>query len=165
MPDALMPDITALLHTRNDSRHLGRALETLRPCDEILVIDHASSDGTQLLARQYGAVVRSAAPSAPPATYLALARHDWVLCLLPYESLTEALEASLFEWKLRTREQVANINACSFPVREETASGWTDAAPVIRLVPRTWTAWEGKLPASDGPATLLEGNLLRFRIR
>ena len=31
-----MPPITALLHTKNDSLGLGRALETLLPCSEIL---------------------------------------------------------------------------------------------------------------------------------
>jgi glycosyltransferase involved in cell wall biosynthesis len=158
-----MPAITALLHTRNDSRHLGRALESLRPCDEILVIDHGSLDNTPLLARQYGAVVHSATASASPATYLGLAHHPWVLCLLPCESLTEALEASLFEWKLGTDEHTAQSTAYCFQVREETANGWIDAAPVIRLIPKTWTAWQGTLPVSDQTGTLLEGHLLRFR--
>jgi glycosyltransferase involved in cell wall biosynthesis len=158
-----MPPITALLHTLNDSLHLGRALESLRPCDEILVIDHGSADDTPLLARQYGAVVHSAMPSALPVKYLGLARHPWVLCLLPSESLTEALEASLFEWKLGTEEHTARSMAYSFNVREETANGWIDAEPVIRLIPKTWTAWEGTLPVSDQAGTLLEGHLLRFR--
>ena len=157
-----MPQITALLHTRNDSRQLGRTLETLRPCSEIVVIDHDSTDRTRFMARQYGAVVRSATPSASPTAYLALARHDWILCLFPNESLSESLEASLFEWKLRSCEQVRNFLACSCSVREETANGWIDTAPVIRLVPKIWTAWEDTLPASDQPSALLEGHLLRF---
>jgi hypothetical protein len=33
-----MPKITALLHTHNDALRLGRALDSLRPCDEVLVI-------------------------------------------------------------------------------------------------------------------------------
>ncbi len=54
-----MPPITAFLHTHNDARHLGRALESLRPCDEILIIDHGSTDSTLRVAREYGAAIRN----------------------------------------------------------------------------------------------------------
>ena len=32
-----MPKFTALLRTHNDALRLGRALQSLRPCDEVLV--------------------------------------------------------------------------------------------------------------------------------
>jgi glycosyltransferase involved in cell wall biosynthesis len=37
-----MPQLTALIHTHNDELRLGRALESLRPCDELLIFDHGS---------------------------------------------------------------------------------------------------------------------------
>lgn len=158
-----MPPITALLHTCDDFLRLGRTLETLWACDEILVIDHGSADGSAVLARQYGANVRSAVAHTLPAAYLAMARYSWVLCLLPCESLTENLEASLLEWKLCPEENLAGVAACSFLVREETSDGWIDAGLAIRLVPRNWSDWQGMLPASRGPSRQLEGYLLRFR--
>ena len=98
---AAMPKITAILHACNDAQRIGRALESLRAFDEILVIDYASTDDTQSIARHYGATVRQAVPGVNQGMYAADARHDWVFCLLPNESVSESLEASLFEWKDR----------------------------------------------------------------
>jgi len=39
-----MPKISALLHTHNDALRLGRAPESLRPCDEVLAIEDCSED-------------------------------------------------------------------------------------------------------------------------
>jgi glycosyltransferase involved in cell wall biosynthesis len=158
-----MPPITAILHTRNDAARLGRALETLLPCDEIVVVDHGSTDTTLQVAREYGANIRSASPNQSPATHLASARYDWALCLLPSESLTEALEASLFEWKLYEARDVASVPACSAFLREETAQGWREGRPSTRLVPRGWSRWEGDLPRETSASMLLQGDLLRFR--
>ena len=94
-----MPKITALIHTRNDALRLGRALESLRPCDEVLVVDDASDDDTVKVAHQYGAYVKTAIPGVTPGAYAMDASYDWVLCIEPNEALSEGLEASLIEWK------------------------------------------------------------------
>jgi len=159
-----MPRITALLHTCNDFLRLGRALETLHPCDEILVVDHGSTDGTSALARDYGATVVKARTADLPAAYPRMAHSPWLLCLLPCETLSEALEASLFEWKLRPLDNTLAPTAWSVAVREETADGWAEAGAVTRFVPRNWAGWEGTLPTSRGSARLLDGYLLRFRM-
>lgn len=157
-----MPPITALLHTRNDAFRLGRALETLRPCDEILVVDHGSHDATLRIAREYGArLIAARDDSTPPGHYLQLARHSWVLCLEPRESLTESLEASLFEWESESSGRSAP--AFSAFLREETAAGWLEhPTPHTRLVPQLWDRWEGSLPAHEPSSMVLEGELLRF---
>jgi glycosyltransferase involved in cell wall biosynthesis len=154
-----MPAITALLHTRNDSLRLGRALESLRPCDEIVIVDHGSRDSTSLVAREYGARILAGGES--PAHYLQRSRHDWILCLEPCETLTEGLEASLYEWKSETIDQIGA--GFSVFLREETPGGWLVLpSPQTRLVPRTWNQWNGHLPANLASAVTLEGELLRF---
>jgi hypothetical protein len=156
-----MVSITALLHTENDALRLGRALETLYACDDILIVDHGSRDATVQLAHQYGAKVVSARPGAAPVDYLQPATAGWILCLDPHESLTEKLAASLFEWK----SEVIQADAPAFSVflREETAEGWLDVpAPETRLVPITWKSWKGRFPAREPAAVTLEGELLRF---
>jgi glycosyltransferase involved in cell wall biosynthesis len=158
-----MPPITAILHTLNDVSRLGRALETLHACDEILVVDHGSTDATLHLARQHGARIAIAAPQDNPTKHISSGRHDWVLCLMPSESLSEGLSASLFEWKLYESEDVRNIPACSVFVREETEQGWIEQPPSTRLIPREWNQWDGTLPAHDQRSMLLQGDLLRFR--
>jgi glycosyltransferase involved in cell wall biosynthesis len=161
-----MPSFTALLHTHNDALRLGRALETLYPCDEILVVDHSSSDATVPVAREYGAHVIAAAVQGKDesiaATYVQMARYDWILCLDPREALTEGLAASLFDWKLEEHQQAAGATFSIF-VREEGTDGWRDLAlPQTRLVPRSWNLWQGYLPADNPAASPLEGSLLRF---
>ena len=51
------PRLSAFLITRNEKKNLGECLETLRFCDEVVVVDYASNDGTPELARKWGARV------------------------------------------------------------------------------------------------------------
>ncbi|MGA9713164.1 MAG: hypothetical protein WBR31_15340 [Candidatus Sulfotelmatobacter sp.] len=162
-----MPPITALLHTKNDALRLGRALEMLLPCSEIVVVDHHSADATLRVAREYGARIVTADAHSTADHYLDLARCDWILCLDPAESISEGLQASLFEWSaLPTRPDLggaANGSAFSVFVRQQTSDGWLRLpAPETRLSPRGWTRWEGRLPAHEPSAVALEGELLRF---
>jgi glycosyltransferase involved in cell wall biosynthesis len=157
-----MPPITALLHTENDALRVGRALETLYPCDEIVVVDHASGDSTVQIAREYGARVVSAEAGSSPDRYLRFVRAGWVLCLDPHESLTESLAASLFEWKSSSHDASVGPAFAVF-LREETAQGWIEIpAAQTRLVPQTWNRWNGNFPAYEPFALALEGELLRF---
>src|SRR5258707_15702492 len=93
-----MPQITGLLHTANDALRLGRALATLLPCSEILIVDHHSSDATLRIARQYGARIVSADCDTASADYLDLARHDWIFCMEAGGSLTRGPSANPFGW-------------------------------------------------------------------
>jgi len=164
-----MASITALLHTENDALRLGRALETLYACDDILVVDHGSRDATVRVAREYGASVVEATPGASPRDYLLSANlrsasPGWILCLDPRESLTEKLAASLFEWKSESfHAQAPAAPAFSVFLRDETAEGWVEV-PVAqtRLVPQGWNSWKGRFPADEPSALALEGELLRF---
>ncbi|MGP0019505.1 MAG: hypothetical protein ACLPHP_13115 [Candidatus Sulfotelmatobacter sp.] len=170
-----MASITALLHTENDALRLGRALETLYACDDILIVDHGSRDATARIAREYGARVLDAMTEASPGGYLRTAAahsgrsrqspsHGWILCLDPRESLTEKLAASLFEWKSESfHTQASAPPAFSVFLREETAQGWLQVPTAqTRLVPETWNVWNGSFPGHSSSALALEGELLRF---
>jgi hypothetical protein len=157
-----MSRITAVLHTENDALRLGRCLETLYPCDEILIVDHGSGDGTTLVAHEYGAKVVAAKPGRPPQHYLQAVPPEWILCLDPRESLTESLAASLYEWK-SVQQAGASAPAFSVFLREETAEGWVEIpAAQTRLVPQNWNRWDRVLPIHEPAAIALEGEILRF---
>ncbi len=156
-----MPKISALIHTHNDARRIGKTLDSLRPCDEVLVIDHASEDGTADVAHEHGATVKSAIVGVEPGAYAIDTRHQWVLCLLPGETLSEALEAALFEWK--DTEPDEHVPGVSFSVREQSDKGWETHAPEMRLVNRDHVNWTGKLPPNATRADKLDGDLLRPR--
>jgi glycosyltransferase involved in cell wall biosynthesis len=152
--------LTALVHTHNDSLRLGRCLETVYSCDEIVIVDHGSTDRTLQVAREYGARIVTGKSEEPRDEFPDLGR-EWILCLDPRESLTENLAASLFEWKLASFEFKA-VPFC-VSIREETPHGWSlNAAAQTRLVPTGWQRWEGHLPANEPEARILEGELLRF---
>jgi hypothetical protein len=162
-----MPPITALLHTKNDALRLGRALEMLLPCSEIVIVDHHSADSTLRIACEYGARIVAADDRSAANHYLDLVRHDWILCLEPTESISEGLQASLFEWSVLPIQLgpsgTASESAFSVFVRHPTGEGWQQLpAPETRLIPRGWTRWQGRLPAHDPSATPLQGELLRF---
>jgi hypothetical protein len=162
-----MPPITALLHTMNDALRVGRTLEMILPCAEILIVDHRSVDSTRRIACEYGARIVTADRNATANHYLDLARHDWILCMEPGESITEGLQASLFEWSaLPSHGAGGNLTggaAFSVSVREQTGEEWRELpAPETRLIPRSWALWQGRLPAHEPSAVALEGAVLRF---
>jgi glycosyltransferase involved in cell wall biosynthesis len=160
-----MPPITALLHTLNDALRLGRTLETLLPCAEILIVDHHSTDASRRVAHAYGARIVSADGHVSSNHYLDLARHDWIFCIEPGESITESLQASLFEWTaLPSPGGVIGVatSAFSVSVRKQSSDRWELSAPETRLIPRSWTLWQGRLPAHEPSAIALDGTLLRF---
>jgi glycosyltransferase involved in cell wall biosynthesis len=162
-----MPPITALLHTMNDGLRLGRALETLLPCAEILIVDHHSTDATLRIALSYGARIVAADGDAAVTDYLGLARCDWIFCIEPGESMTEGLQTSLFEWTALPNygdgNDAAVGRAFSVRVRQQIGKKWLDLSlPETRLIPRTWNRWRGRLPAPQAYSVPLEGELLRF---
>jgi glycosyltransferase involved in cell wall biosynthesis len=162
-----MPPITALLHTKNDARRLGRALETLLPCAEILIVDHHSTDATLRIARSYGARIVAADAGAAVTHYLDLARCDWIFCIEPGESITEGLQTSLFEWVALPSYDHGNSapvsRAFSVCVRQQIQEKWLDLSALeTRLIPRIWNRWRGRVPASEPSSIPLEGELLRF---
>ncbi len=158
-----MPPITALLHTSNDALRLGRALETLLPCAELLIVDHGSTDATRRVARAYGARVLAADDRTTPKHCLERATSDWIFCLDPSESVTERLQATLFEWSSLPAGSIAGDAAFSFSVREQVNHNWRELAEFqTRLVPRRWSLWNGLLPANGRSSTTLEGSLLRI---
>jgi hypothetical protein len=159
---SLMLSITAVLHTENDAMRVGRALETLYPCDDIFIVDHGSRDGTVQIAREYGAQVMAANAGDSPEHLLRLAPPGWILCLDPHESLTESLAASLYEWKSLSTH-ASDSPAFAVFLREETAEGWIEVpSPQTRLVPPSWNRWNGRFPVHEPSALALEGELLRF---
>ena len=96
--------ISATIITYNEERNLPRALESLRCADEIVVVDSGSTDRTVELAQKLGArVIDSAWPGYAKQKNFAAeqATYDWILSLDADESLSEALEAEIWQWKKR----------------------------------------------------------------
>lgn len=157
-----MTGITAILQTFNDELRIGRAVESLRCCDEVLVIDHGSWDETCKIAKHFGAKVTDATGEVTGwRRYLHHTRYEWILNVEPAESVSESLEASVWEWKLGKHQE-----RCGFGLvtSEETPHGWVLHPAELRLVHRERDTWQGAKPNPELSPHIFEGHLLRLRI-
>lgn len=162
--------ISATIIALNEERNIARAIESLRCCDEILVVDSGSTDRTCQIAQQHGARVIEAhwLGYAAQKNYAAgLARHDWILSIDADEALSEGLEAEI--WRLKKSTPAADAyefaRLAQYLGRWILHSGWYPDRKV-RLYRRDKAQWEGEFVHESvrvsGSVGRLEGNLLHF---
>jgi glycosyltransferase involved in cell wall biosynthesis len=90
--------LSAVVITLNCARQLEACLASLAFCEEILVVDSGSTDGTVELARSRGArVIHQEWLGFGPQKQFAVcqARHDWVLCIDSDERISPQLRARI----------------------------------------------------------------------
>jgi glycosyltransferase involved in cell wall biosynthesis len=151
--------ISALIHTYNNERTLGRTLESLHAVDEIVVVDHQSTDKTVKVAKQYGSRVIKAVAGVDRGAYTVDCKYDWILCVLPNETMSEALEASIFEWK---RGGPFDGNGFLVNLRKQSGDDWQPLGPQMRIADRNKINWQDLFPSPTGKVHELGGDLLRF---
>ena len=86
--------LSAVLITKNAAGRLEDCLASLAFCDEIVVVDSGSEDGTEAIARRHGArVIQSDWRGFGPQKQFAVeqASHDWVLCIDADERVSRSL--------------------------------------------------------------------------
>lgn len=162
--------ISATIITFNEERNLPRAIESLRCCDEIVVVDSGSTDRTVEIAERYGARVLEAnwRGYAGQKNYASdQARHDWILSLDADEALSEDLEGEI--WALK--KNGSPYDAYTVPRLAQYLgkwilhSGWYPDRKV-RLFDRRKARWVGdyvhESVISDGRVGALQGNLLHY---
>ncbi len=100
-----MIPLSAVFITQDEERNLPEALESVRFCDEVVVVDSGSGDGTRAVAEAAGARV---VVNAPWPGYLAqrnvsvdAAQHDWVLAMDADERVSPALREEIQDLRQR----------------------------------------------------------------
>src|SRR5689334_19662361 len=162
--------ISAAIITYNEERNIARVLESLRCCDEIVVIDSGSNDRTVELATKLGARVidsvwRGFAGQKNHASEHC--EHDWVLSLDADEALSEALEAEIWQIKKNGPQFDAYTmpRLAQYLGRWILHSGWYPDRK-IRLFDRRRAKWVGEYVHEsvlvDGPIGHLKSNILHF---
>lgn len=155
-----MPKISALVHTSNNDRQLGRALESLRQCDEVIVVAHGSNHESLKVAREHGARIIRGVNGVDHGAYVQDAHHDWIFCILPSESVAEDLEASLLEWK--QIEPAGDVAGYNIRIREQIGAQWRFPEKELRLASRKKINWTGDYPRDVPDAPMLAGHILRI---
>ena len=90
--------ISACVIAMNEVDRIGRCLDSLSFCDEIVVVDSGSTDGTQALCREKGArVIETDWPGwvAQKNRAVEAATHDWILSLDADERVDDTLRAAI----------------------------------------------------------------------
>ncbi len=91
---------TGLVLTLNGAKYLGDCLKSLDFCDELLVIDSGSTDGTQAIAEAHGAKVIVNAWPGPKGQFEFAFAHittPWVVSLDQDEILSPELRSAIIE--------------------------------------------------------------------
>src|ERR1700746_190331 len=96
---AALPAITAIITTFNEELNIGTCIESLLWCDEILVVDSFSTDGTAAIARSYPKVrfvQRTYYGSASQKNWaMDQVQNDWILIFDADERCTPALQREI----------------------------------------------------------------------
>jgi glycosyltransferase involved in cell wall biosynthesis len=162
--------ISATIITYNEERNLPRAIESLRCCDEIVVVDSGSTDRTTEIAERYGARVLEAnwRGYAGQKNYASdQAANDWVLSIDADEALSEDLEGEIWNLKKKGPDCDAYTvpRLAQYLGRWILHSGWHPDRKV-RLFDRRKAKWMGEYVhesvVCEGRVGQLEGNLLHY---
>lgn len=166
MSQARQP-LSAVIITLNAASQLEACLESVAFCDEIVVVDSGSSDGTVELAERRGArVIRSEWRGFGRQKQFAVeqAKHDWVLCVDADERVSEVLRSSIESALCAPSSGAYRFARCNrFMGRYlRHGEGYPDWS--LRLFDRTQAQWSDdpvhEKAIATGPIGTLGGDLL-----
>lgn len=92
--------ISAVVLAKNEEFRIARCLESLRFCDELIVIDNGSTDDTVKIAKTYGALVKRVEEtnfSHLRTIGKEMAKGKWILYVDADEEIPEPLQKEIFQ--------------------------------------------------------------------
>lgn len=144
--------ITAIIIAKNEEKMIANCLESLRWCDEVLVIDNGSSDTTGSLAEKFGARVISFASqdfSKVRNEGLKRSKTDWVFYVDADERVSTALAREILLAIEMDQADAFLINRQNFCYGFELTKGGWENDLVTRVFRRSaLEGWEGKIHES-----------------
>ena len=162
--------ISATIITFNEQNNIARAIESLRCCDEVVVVDSGSVDRTVEIAEHLGARMIEHPWEGFANQKNAAAReasYDWIFSLDADESVSEALEGEILQLKKTGPERDAYTmpRLAQYLGRWILHSGWHPDRKV-RLYDRRKARWVGRYVHEsvqvDGRVGHLQANLLHY---
>lgn len=163
--------VSAVVITKNAEKHLDAALESLAICDEIVVLDSGSTDGTREIARKHGArsrVHRFDGYGAQKRRAVALANHDWILSVDADEVLDHGavMGMAAIPWPSADLLTCWRIRRRTFVGRREILHGHWKTEKPVRIFNRLVTGFSDEPVHESVRATTrvrdLPGALLHY---
>lgn len=156
-------NITAIVIAKNEEAMIANCLETLRWCDEVIVVDNESQDRTPDLARRFGAeVIKSDAESFAEKRNIGLskAKGKWILYIDADERIPPKL-AKEIQWAIQ------NGNSTVFRIRRNNIhygkwmehGGWEKDWVERLFLAEALQKWTGKIHESPNFKTQEVGEL------
>ncbi len=165
------PRISAFVICRNEEQKIARCIESLRWCDEVLVIDSGSTDRTVEIAQTLGAkVIFNEWPGflAQKRFGLAQCQSDWVLNVDSDEEVSPELAAEIRSviTSPRTTESGFELLRVVFYLGKWWRKGGWYPEYRLRVLRRSVASWGGEDPHEhaivDGPTRRLQGELRHY---
>jgi hypothetical protein len=150
-PAARGPTLTCTIVCQDEAGQIAQALDSVAWCDEIVVVDGGSRDGTPDIARRHAArVLHNPWPGYRAQKQFALdaATGDWVLNLDADERVSDELATEIRRALATVPDDVDGFaipRLVSYLGRWWYRGGWYPR-PVLRLVRRARTRWGGTDP-------------------
>jgi glycosyltransferase involved in cell wall biosynthesis len=168
------PPVSGVVICLNEADGIARCLESLRWCDEIVVVDSGSTDGTREIARRFSErVIEQPFLGYVRQKNFALeqAKHDWVVCLDADEALDGRLCAEIPAAIAAAREAVAGFELDRITwflgVWHDRGEWYPDWQ--LRVFRRSRGRFEGRDPHDrvvvDGEVRRLAGRLEHYNYR
>lgn len=167
--------ITACIITLNEADRIGKCLESLSFCDEIIVVDSGSSDDTVALANKHGAKVLYRAFDgyrSQKQFSVDSAQNDWVVCLDADEIISPKLRKSIEDMRQSGFNKATGFlfARCSNYHGRFLRHGNAYPDRVLRLFDRRSAGWHGDREihehvVNQGPSLRLDGDLLHYPYR
>lgn len=160
--------VSAVILTYNEAERLAACLRSVSFCDEILVVDSLSTDGTAELARRLGArVIERPWPGYRSQREFAIAQasHDWILSIDADEVVSPELYREILRLRVRGFSRYAGFE---YPRRLEYFGKYLEhgnTAPdrAVRFFDRRHARYRGyqvhERLEVDGPIARLEGHI------
>ncbi len=171
---ASRPRVSACIVTLNEEDRLADCIRSVDWCDEVIVVDSHSTDGTRALAAGLGArVLERDWPGFAAQKEFAVraAQHDWVVCLDADERLSPALRSEIIA--LRDGGFTGSVG-WTMPRLSWYLGGWIRHGTwypnrVLRLYDRRHGRWGGDEPHAhvelDAQPAALRHDLLHYPYR
>lgn len=149
-----MQSISAIILTKNEEQNIKNCLESLKWCDEIVIVDDYSIDKTINIARKYKTTIYSRALNGDFSSQrnfgISKAKSDWVLFVDSDETVSDGLVYEISN-AIQLKDRQLNefdgffIKRTYFMWRKKLRYGEVGNEWRLRLAKKTVGQWEGKV--------------------